>query len=344
MAMCLLLLGVLFGAVVPLATVLRSRTTRRTDELRARLAFDTGVATIRSQSLAMTLVIGSTLNVSVNGVTGTLTTASNGSLANSLLVTGTMLRNGQSYRYSRVIGARQPTPYSFAFFSNADAVLKKATTGASGVDGDIFSNGTLTIQTPGSVVNGNMMAVGAISPGSSTVTGRQLTGQTAIAWPTIQTSDYLLDATAQSLGGYATIYLLNTTFNSVALPSSTYNGKYYLDYFTFDLSLSGSMTGKGVLYVNGNLTITGNLSYSNSSSEVAIIVKGNVTVNNSVSNVQGYIFCGGTFSHGQNLVMSRGTIVANNYSTTKDITIVRDNFVRDNNDEGAKLRLPYYWP
>ncbi len=312
--------------------------------MRARLAFEAGVATIRSQSLAMTLVVGSTLNVSVNGVTGTLTTANNAALANTLLVTGTMIRNGLSYRYSRVIGARQPAPYSFAFFSNTNASLKKATLGASGADGDIFSNGTLTLQSGGSIVNGNMMAVGTLSPGSSTVTGRQLTGQTAIVWPSVLTTTYLTETTAVSLSGYGAIYLLPTTFNSVAFPSSAYQGKYYIDFFTLDLSLSGSMSGKGTLYVAGNLTITGNLSYSNSSSEVAIIVKGNVTVNSSVSNVQGYIFCGGTFSHGQDLVMSRGAVVTNAYSTTKDITIVRDDFIRDNNDEAVRLRLPYYWP
>lgn len=312
--------------------------------MRARLAFEAGVATIRSQSLAMTLVIGSTLNVSVNGVTGTLTTANNAALANTILVTGTMARNGLSYRYSRVIGTRQPAPYAFAFFSNTNAALKKATMGAGGADGDIFSNGTLTLQSGGGIVNGNMMAVGALSPGSSTVTGRQLTGLSTITWPTVLTTTYLTETTAASLVGYGAIYLLNTTFNSAVFPSTPYQGKYYIDFFTFDLSLSGSMTGKGTLYVAGNLTITGDLTYSNSSSEVAIIVKGNVTANSSVNNLQGYIFCGGTFSHSKDLVISRGAVVTNAYSATKDLTIVRDNFIRDNNDEATRLRLPYYWP
>lgn len=343
MAMCLLLLGVLFGAIVPLATSMRARTTRRTDELRARLSFEGGVATFRSKSLAMTLVVAQGTIVMTNGIVGTVSTATNASPAGTLLVTGTMNRNDQVYRFSRVIGARKPHPYAFALCSNSNLTLKKANMGSFSQNGDVFSNGNVTLQSGGGQINGNLMAVTTLSAGSNTITGRSLTSQTAIPWPSITTLDYLTEATAQSLVGNASIALLSNTDNGVTF-SSPQNGKYFLEYNTLNLTLSGTISGKGTIYVDGNLTISGNVTYANAASEVAIIVRGNVTVNNSVSSINGYIFCGGTFSHGNDLTISRGAVVTNAYSASKDLSIVRDNAIRDDNDEGGRLRLPYFWP
>lgn len=342
-------MGLLTAAIVPLAASYGERTTRRNDELRARLAFEAGVAQVKSQSLAMTLAVPATLSVAAGGVTGTLTVAANDAqLAKSLLVTGTMLRNGQTYRYSRVIGARQPSPFIFAVMSKADLNLPKAVTlGANGWGGDVFSNGKLTVGPAGAatVVNGNLAAVGTVNaaPGT-TVTGRTLTGQTAIAWPTLSASNYSSAAGSLVASGKGTTFYTSTTLTSVTFTSWLTVADYNVWYCSNNLTVKGTISGKGTIYVAGNLTISGNLRYASSSDEVAFIVAGTVTVNSGVDTIDGFYFSNGNFTDQKDLTVSRGALVVSSYNTDKGLNIVRDDAVLNDEREAYRLRLPYYWP
>ena len=345
-AVCLISMGLLTAAVVPLATSYAERITRRNDELRARMAFEAGVAQMRSQSLGMTLVTGSALNATVNGAAGTLNSAANDAqLANSLLVTGTMVRNGRSYRYSRVIGARQPSPFLFALMSKTDVALQKATLGANGVDGDAFSDGKLVVSVNGSTINGNLAAVTTVSTQNDTVvTGRTLPAQTSIAWPTVTASNYANAAFGLIATGKGLYVPTNATVTSVAFPSFGSTTDYGMWYYGGTLTISGTISGRGTIYVAGNLTISGNLRYATASDGLALIVQGNVAVASGVDTIDGYYFTNGSFTASKDLTVSRGGLVANAFAIAKGLAVVRDDAVMNDTTEAARLRLPYYWP
>ena len=342
-------MGLLTAAVVPLAASYGERTARRNDELRARLAFEAGVAQVKSQSLAMTLAVPATLTIAAAGVTGTVTAKANDAqLAKSLLVTGTMLRNGQTYRYSRVVGARQPSPFVFAVMTKGDINFPKTVTlGANGWGGDAFADGKLTIggQAVGSVVNGNLNAVNAVNAVSGTVvTGRTLTGQTAIAWPTLSASSYSSEANGLVVSGKGATFLTNTTLTSVTFTSWFTVADYNMWYCSNNLTVSGTISGRGTIYVGGNLTVSGNLRYTSSSDEVAFVVAGTVTVNAAATTIDGYYFSTGNFNASQAFTLSRGAIVANALGTSQAVTILRDDAILNDEGEAYRLRLPYYWP
>lgn len=348
-AVCLVSLGMVTGTLVPLAMSYGVRTTRRSDEMRARTAFEAGVAQLKSKSLAMTLVVPSTLSVTMNGASGTVAVAANDAqLAKSLLVTGTMVVKGQSYRYSRVVGARQPSPFLFAISTKGDANFPKAITlGASGWGGDVFSNGKFTIggAGAGSQINGSLLAVGAISvPSGTTITGQTLTGQATIAWPTPTASNYQSAATTQLMSGNGLVVFTNANLSAVTFPSWSFSGGYAMWYYGGNVTLSGTISGRGTLFVKGNLTISGNLRYATSSDEIAIVVQGDVNVQNGASLLDGYYFVGGNFNAPQPFSLTRGGIAATNFATPQPFSVVRDDAVMNDTNEAVRLRLPYYWP
>lgn len=344
-AVCLVALALLFGAMVPLATSFKSRTTRRIDETKARLAFEAGLALVRSKSLSLTLVVGTPIAISLNGVTGMVTAANNDAQqTNSLLITGTMTRNGRSYRYSRVIGERQPTPFSFALFAKNSVILKKTTFGANGADGDVWSNGSIDVGSTTNFVNGNLMASSGINGSNVTITGRRLQNLTPIAWPTLSDVAYRNESTSLGNllgGGY---YLLSSTVNGIAFGKPLLSDAYPIRFYEGNLDLKGTISGRGTIYVKGDLKISGNLRYASPDDEMAIIVKGNARVMAGARIVEGYIFCDGGFTVDGETDFTRSAVVASVFNMDKDMWFMRDNAVRDDTDEGVRLRLPYYWP
>lgn len=348
-AVVLLSLGMVAAALVPLSTSYGTRTARRADELRARLAFEAGVAQIKSQSLAMTLVVPSTLSTTINGTTGSLAVAANDTqLTNSLLVTGTIVLKGRSYRYSRVIGARLPQPYGFAVSTNNDLNFPKTITmGANGWGGDLFSNGKVTLggAATGSAVNGGMISVKKSSyPSGTTVTGQVLQKVDGITWPTPSSTDYLNAANAQVLALNGAVVLTDATLTSVVFPTISLGTAYPMWYYAGNLTLSGTISGKGTIYVKGNLTINGNLRYATPSDEAAIVVQGDVNVSSSATTIDGYYFVNGNFNAPQSFTLTRGAIAAKSLGTPQTVSVTRDDAILLDTSEAVRARLPYYWP
>jgi hypothetical protein len=76
------------------------------------------------------------------------------------------------------------------------------------------------------------------------------------------------------------------------------NGIYYN---STNLSLSGLLfvSGPSVIFVDGNLSITGNLTFASPGGYgVVFIVKGNITVSSTVTQINGFYIANGTFSSG----------------------------------------------
>ena len=340
-------LGLLTAALVPLATGLRARTTRRTDELRARMAFEAGVALAKSHTLTMSATIDAPITVTLNGATASVTpTTGYAALAKSILVTGTATRNGRVYRFSRVIGYRIPSPFSFALLTDGKFDMNaRLTTGTNGGDGDVYSGDEFKVVAAGGTINGNVVAKKAIATRTDTVvTGLRYPNYTDIAWPTVSASDYAAEATALSSSGLGTTYSVATTLNGVAFPSAQ-GDAYPIVYCGNDLNLKGTISGRGTIFVNGDLNITGDLLYASSSSLAAIVVKGKITVSSTVSTVYGVLYSNTSFaSQSASLTIPRGMVVTKTVASDTALSIVRDNVARDDADEATRLRLPYYWP
>lgn len=343
---CMIAMALLFGAMVPLAANVMNKSTRRIDELKARLAFEAGVAMVKSRSLTMTLTLGSPISVSLDGVSGTVTPTSNdGQLAGSLLVNGTITRNGRSYRFSRVIGARTPNPWQFALFSDANLKLKQLIAGQSAKNGDIWSNGNVTVTQAGSAVNGNIVAGGSITAAGVTVTGNKYTNYDKFDFAnSLALANYLTENTAMTLLGIGNLYLLGATMNSLTLPSPV-NGNYSMTYVTGNLTIKGTMSGKGTVYVTGDMTINGDLRYLSSSDRVAFIIAGNLKVGPGVGTIDGIFGVGKAFTiTDPSLTVSRGMIAAKSIENDINLSLMRDDAVINDTAEGIRLRLPYYWP
>ncbi|GEM_PF-2754772 len=347
-AVLLLALAVVFAAVVPLSTTFRGRSTRRTDELRARLAFDAGVALVRSQEMTFTSDLGTAVPVTVTGATASVTPSDNAAqLAKSVVINGTGVRNGRSYRFSRVIGYRLPSPFYFALLS--DTVLDLSgttlTTGANGADGDVYSGDQIKLS-PASRVNGSALAKKAITAAAGVVTGRTVPNYADLAWVTVADADYFNEATSLTILGAGVVVLTSATLNNgIAFATPELTSAYPIWYYGGNLSLKGTMSGRGTVYVKGNLTISGDLRYATPSDEVAIVVNGRITVASGVSTMDGTFYANGTFTSSvPSLTVSRGLVVAKSAALSGSVSIVRDNVARDDGDEATRLRLPYYWP
>ena len=344
-AILLLSLGLLTAALVPLAGSLRARDARRVDELRARLAFEGGVALVRSHSLAQTLDLGVPLTVAFEGATATVTpVASSSPVSKGLLVTGVARRKGLSYRFSRSLGARQPAIFDFALFVKSSFEAKGLVTGASGEDGDAFTNGEFKVSSNGTRINGNAWAKDGFSlSGDTVITGRRYGNAAEIPWPSLDDSRYRTRAQTLAHFGRGSYWGSGTTLTEI-LFASPHNGEYACFYCGSSLSVKGTVSGRGTVFVNGDLTLSGDLRYADGDSRVAFVVKGNISVASAASTVEGFFFADGNLITQRALNVPRGAFAVANLSTDKALTIVRDNAVRDDTEEAARLRLPYYWP
>jgi hypothetical protein len=128
----------------------------------------------------------------------------------------------------------------------------------------------------------------------------------------------------------------------------TFLKPYELVYVDDDLDVSGTVSGTGTLFVRGNVTITGPLTYLASSSRLAIIATGRITVDaDNAPLVSGYFFSAGQFrvqGGGASSVTLTGGVVANSLRFDRPITILYDPTVRDDRSVAVNLKLPGFWP
>jgi hypothetical protein len=279
---------------------------------------------------------------SLNGVTGTLTTVDNSTnLANSILVTSTLTTPDQrTYPESTVLAKGIPnTPFDYALFVNAAFTSSSYlfNTGASSANGDIFANGNISITGSGSagsnVVNGSIYSTGTITKNTLTVTGTTNPSSSAITFPTVTASNY------QTI---ASVVSSSNTLSGGTFATVTAGNPYPVWYYSNGgVSVSGTFSGTGTVFLNGSVSITGNLSYANSGSTAVFIVNGNLTVNGST--MVGYWFVtGNTSINGSGLDITRGGLVTNTISFAAGTTSVMDPTVKNSTTTGNLLHLPGY--
>jgi hypothetical protein len=309
------------------------------DQTRMKYSIDGATEQVVQDYAAGTLVVlPSTRNTTINGVSCALTITDNSSnVPHTLSVVSTASYKGRTISETKIVGMRKtPTPFYYALFVNGGLTSSATvTTGASSANGDIYSNGAISLTGTGSTINGDLESTSTQSIGTTTITGTQYPSTTAITFPTVVSTNY--SSFANQSTGSSTIG--NTTF-------STTTGAYYLLYGTrtSGVSIAGTFTGKGTIFVNGPVTISGPISLANSSSRVAIIANGTITFSSSGPHSAYFYGTTCTLPTG-GISITKGALVVNSLSTTNQpITITNDTSVWLSLTEGVNQRLPGLYP
>lgn len=343
---CVAAMGTLLAALVPMVTQSRTTQIRQMAAAKAKLAEEAVTQLVTAEARVGALPANSVRTATVNGATATVTvTDGSAKVPNSLLLTGAGTVGDQTFGISQYITKGvSATPYSFALFENGTMDFgSRLITGASGVGGDIFSNGDIKLDTvESSYINGDASAVKNVKFKSSTVTGAVTTNANPIPFPSVSSSDYYSAAKYRLLGPLSSA----TGFSF----GPKVNGEYEIYHITGDVTFEGLITGRGVVFVLGNVYVTGNITYGSSTDQVALIVTGNVYFNPACTQAVGIVYAGNTiYLLGSSLNVARGIFVAKGIQATGwgsggTFQITRDDFAKDVPNEGTRLRLPGYWP
>ena len=338
---CVSVMGILLVALVPYATQARTVQTRREQRARADMTADALVQQVIAEASVASPSVGSVRTLTLNGATASVTVTDGAAVvANSLLLTGTTTTaDGQAFKIARYVAVGAgPNPYKFALYSASDLTYAgNILSGAGGTDGDVFVNGNAAVNGSGIQVNGDFSAKKSISlAGGAIVTGARLPNAKPVAFPAANGTDYY-NAAAYRFGAVATITGIGLVGTTVPYTLAHING---------DFAASGPITNRGCVYVAGNMTVTGNLTYGNAASEVAFVIQGNLTFQSGVSLASGYYYVQGqVINQSPSLTINRGGLIANTVaSAAGTLAITRDNFVKDGPTEGFNLYLPGYWP
>jgi hypothetical protein len=324
---------VLVGAELSMMNIRDQR--RYEDRIGAESTFDSIVAKIDADSAKATLVIPDTRTVSLNGYTGTFTTVDNSaSIANTYKTTGTLTApNGRTFPLSAVLPVNVVSMFYYALAVQG-AINPKfdLNSGSGGANGDIYSNGAITLGSS-STINGKCITTNATNTGGTVTGTRTASFSPAISFPSISGVNYLAAATS--------VYLTSQTWNGVTFPSVAAGASYPVLYCAGNLTLSGTITNVGTIYVAGTFNNYADITYANSSSRLAVISPNDFTLD---GNDSGYFFTPGqlTFFAGGNTIT--GSCVAGSLSMKKAATLVSDNAIKGNPSEGVRMHLPGLWP
>lgn len=263
---------------------------------------------------------------------GTVTTAvaAHPTLPRAYLLTMTGRIGDRDFRRVKVVGNRvRPNPSFYGLWvggTYSDSAL------ATRVDGSAYFAANATISGPWTVTKDYLNGGAATLNVGTTVGGHYLTGVRAQTMTPSSAANY---TGGTSLGNTAT----NLTFG----PES---GGYYAIFNkgTGNLTLSGgTISGKGTVYVAGNLTISGNYNYADANSRVVFIVKGRLTVNATATQIVGtYLVENRIDLSGVTLTVPRGNLCTsgtiNRLLCALDIT--QDMAFLDSQAECTKHKIP----
>ncbi|MCL6623214.1 MAG: hypothetical protein K6T17_01185 [Fimbriimonadales bacterium] len=258
---------------------------------------------------------------------------------NTLRLTLARTSGGETITYQMVV-PKIGSWFDYALASNtAESESVQVRVGTVAIPGDCYINGNVSFSHPSSRINGDLECTGSLTSPSLTVTGRILTSSPGPAFPALNWSAYYSAADRVIDQPGVTSILTDVTFLK---PDE-------LVFVDDDLDVSGIVSGRGTLFVRGNVTITGPLMYlASSSSRLAIIATGRIRVEaNTAPLVSGYFFSARQFhvrGGGASSVTLTGGVVANDLWFDSPITIHYDPTVRDDRSVAVNLKLPGFWP
>lgn len=227
--------------------------------------------------------------------------------------------------------------FDYALASGGEVDWDPGTGGSTGtLNGDIYAEGDVSVD---GTVNGDIYtSSGSIS---GTNSGSQTTGAGAVTFPVVDSSYY--QAIAQANGYY---YSSDTTFSSGSpIPSAPTGGVIFV---SGNITITGDHATQACIFATGNVTITNsgndrpNTTIQQYSTYPALVALGNITINSTGNASQGgsfeadgLVYAGGDFhitgNHYDNpRVEINGTIIARGdlKSETTSWTTLNLNYVK----------------
>jgi len=336
--------------MISLATGVRTKQTRLETNQTFIAAMDGALEIVDDMSVTGVLTLPLTLNVTIGNVSVStvLTGVSNSAFtlngvgatttAPTILATATLTHKGQTYKRQEVIGKGVDSS-AWKYALHVDSAVSSSfaiSTGASGLDGDAWIDGNVSLANALSHIRGNLTSTGLIfSPGLK-VDGTKTTNATAKTFPIPNSSDY------QSVA--ISVLPNNSTINGHVFPAPNASG-YPVLYVNGDASIRGDFTGSGIIYVTGKADIVGSVT-SGLGDYLLIICKNVINLWSGATTIDAYLFSGG------NLNTNSGTsshyvvkrIVAKCLVLNNDLSVSFDPLVRDNPAEAYKMKFPGIWP
>lgn len=295
----------------------------------ARYVIDGAADRIVAEFAAGTLVLPTTKTITVGSQSCTVTATDNSAnIQHTIRVDGSLVIRGRSFAETRIVGARKtPNPSYYALFVNSPfTVVGNLTTGLAGTDGDVYGNGLITLSGLSNTVNGNLETTAAtLVAVILTVTGVTAYSVAAVPITPLNPATYSAQASA----------FLGNNLNGYTFP--IVGGNYPILYRAGNLSIRGVFRNKGCIFVNGNVTLSANMSYFDANSRISVISTGTINVN---FNGVGY-FVGNALSTPVTAVtVSRGGIAVSSATIRGALTVVHDPAIWQDSTEGTRLRLP----
>lgn len=337
---------VLFSAIATVVVATLSVTTgtlatqkRLEDEVKVKLALEGMVEQAVTDYSNKTLItFPTTRTKTVSNVVCSLTISdNNATVPHTLSMAMSGALKGRTHTETRVVGARRaPSPFYYALFVN-NGLLSTFTlsTGSSGENGDIYARGNLSLTGLSSTINGDVESTGSLTVSTANYSGNFWPNAPEVAFPDVVATNY----------SSATHTAITKTSVTTGLTFGAAGTEYPLHYRNGDLSFKGTVSGKGVLFVNGNLAISGVISYADANSCIAIIATGNIDFGLTASNTVGYMYAGNSINTPAVAVInSKGSLVAGSMTILGPVSVTNDPRVWLDADEGRKLRLPGFWP
>ncbi|MHB8635898.1 MAG: hypothetical protein ACYC96_05435 [Fimbriimonadaceae bacterium] len=323
-------------AYTSLSKATRTSETRREQATIARLAIDGATLKAAYDAGLGNVTYPSTQTETIGNTVCAVTLVDNSTnLPHSLSLATTTNVGGRTYSDARVTALKMPqSQFYYCLATNSStSIAASVTTGASSANGDIYCTGNLLLSGSDNF-NGDVEATGSIAQNAAKVTGL------------CSANTYPIPLTAPVAANYSSISFLNllNILLGNLLTGETFLTPYSVVYCNGNTTLSGKFTGKGIVFVNGNVTVKANMSYLLPGDEVAIIVTGNVTVTKINKKLIGYWYCGGTFSVAKGTVLTRGCIVTNSLVTPGLFTATYDPIIWNTPGEAKRMKLPGFWP
>ena len=323
-------------AYASLSNAARTTETRREQAVIARLAIDGATLKAAYDSGLGTVSYPSTQVEPVGSFSCSVTIADNSvSLSHSLSLSTTLTLLNNTYSDSRIVALKMPQSqffYCLAINSNTN-MSNNVATGASGAKGDVYCDGNLHLRAT-DTVNGDVESTGNLNQGGATVTGLVSSNVNSIPLPSPNWFNYF---------SVNSLFLFNPIFGNFIF-GETFNTPYEVIYCQGQTSINGTIRGKGIIFVNGNLFVDGDMSYFSANDETSIIVTGNVQINNNVHNIVGYWYCGGGFSTSGNVTLTRGCIVTDWLALSGLFAATYDPTIWNTPGEAKNMKLPGFWP
>lgn len=323
---------------VQLNVVASQKAERRIDDAKAEETFNAQVALVKSVCKSNAISLPLTFNCTMNGHTLACTVTDNGS---TLLRSYRIESSGAGTRnrsFVRVIGGRQAThPFYYALWTagNFDATGIGVTTGTGG---HIYVGGNATFDALSSL-GGDVYSAGTLAEGAASIGKNTQSGLT----PTALAAPNLVALKADSTSLLAVPLLSTLTFLSLLI-----NGHYAMHYYTSLTTMSGLVSGKGTAVFERSITVTGNVTYLSGAARAVFIVNGDLTINPTVTRVDGLWYVTGNVNMigtSTTLQNTRGAIVCGGtINRTRPLNITMDTAFWTGRAEAQRHCVPGFWP